>query len=168
MEGGDGLDTLSYAGSMDWVTVLLDHGISLGVEGYGDTFTGFENIRGGEVSDALYGNAGANTIVGGAGGDFISGAGGTDVLFGGVGDDAFFYFGFDSGIEKIMDFLPGGGWEDRISMDMGGYDTFDEVMALATMSGADTVIDFGSGLRLILVGVDKAALTTQDFIFTIS
>lgn len=164
MDGGEGRDTISYQGSTNWVSVFLYAGVAYGAEGAGDSLTGFENIRGSEVGDALYGDGGNNRIEGGGGGDYISGGAGRDVLVGGEGDDAFLMT-TDSGVDTILDFLPGGGWEDRIHVDMGGaFGDFDSIMAVATQVGDDTVIDFSGGNILILAGVDRSALTAQDFV----
>lgn len=164
MDGGEGRDTISYQGSTNWVSVFLYAGVAYGSEGAGDSLIGFENIRGSEMGDALYGDGGNNRIEGGGGGDYIVGGAGRDVLVGGDGDDAFLMT-TDSGVDTIVDFLPGGGWEDRIHVDMGGaFADFDSIMAVATQVGDDTVIDFSGGNILILAGVDRSALTAQDFV----
>ncbi len=165
MEGDAGVDTLSYGSSRTYVFVNLATGQTFGEDAAGDTFTGFENLTGGLVSDALYGDGSVNVIRGGAGGDFIDGAGGDDVLIGGSGDDAF-TAAQGSGMDRIRDFTTGGP-EDRVVMvDMGPFfATFDQVMAAAVQQGADTVITFAAGHGLILEGVSKAALTVDDFVF---
>lgn len=167
MHGGSGSDLLSYRGSLDWVTIHLDLGWSYGVEGAGDRFIGFENARGSEVGDALYGNAGNNHLYGGGGGDYLDGGGGKDVLYGEAGDDAFLFW-TGSGQVRIMDFTAGDEQaDDRIILTMGeDYDSFAEIMAIATTDGADTRFDFGGGQSLILTGVDKAALVSSDFVFS--
>ncbi len=164
MDGGGGIDTLSFAGSRSNVTASLAGGWVTGMDGQGDTFTGFENLRGGMVSDALYGNNARNVIWGGAGGDYIDGAGGDDVLIGGSGDEAYLV-GLDSGSDRIRDFLAGGN-EDRLIMDFGAqYATFDQVMAVARQNGANTVFDFAPGLVLTLEGVTRENLTATDIVF---
>lgn len=162
MDGGAGTDTLSYEGSTDWVSIFLYDGFVAGVEGYGDSIANFENLRGSEVSDALYGDDQANRIEGGRGGDFISGRGGSDTLIGGEGDDMFYYDG-SSGADVVMDFQTGGD-VDEIYFDLG-YTSFEQVMAFASMDGANTVFTFAPGSTLTLAGVDMAALTSSDFYF---
>jgi Ca2+-binding RTX toxin-like protein len=164
MDGGGGSDTLSYATSRSYVSVDLDSGRAFGDDGEGDTFTGFENLRGGSASDALYGNAARNVIAGGAGGDYIDGRGGNDVILGGSGDDAF-AFGPDSGMDHIRDFTAGGS-EDRIVVSWDSrFDSYEEVMAVAVQQGADTVITLSAGIGLVLEGVNRADLTADDFVF---
>ncbi|MFM9936857.1 MAG: calcium-binding protein [Novosphingobium sp.] len=164
MNGGDGIDTLSYASSVTWVSVNLSEGRAFGDDGQGDTFSGFENLRGGMVGDALYGNDARNVIWGGAGGDYIDGAGGNDVLIGGSGDDAF-AFGFTSGLDRVRDFTAGG-TEDRLLIDWGNANrSFEAIMALAKQDGTDTVITFAPGIGIVLEGVAMTDLTTADFVF---
>ncbi|WP_311267217.1 hypothetical protein [Sphingobium sp. WCS2017Hpa-17] len=167
MHGGNGSDLLSYEGSQNWVSIHLDLGWSYGADGTGDTFTGFENARGSDVSDAIYGNAGDNRLYGGDGGDYLDSGAGNDILYGGTGDDAFLFWSGSDQV-RIVDFTAGDAVaEDRILLTMGAdYDSFAEVMALATTDGADTRFDFGGGHVLILSGVDKAALVSSDFVFS--
>ena len=85
-------DTLSYAGSDDWVRVTLNDGddtAATASRGHasGDTATNFENVRGSAYDDDLAGNSGANRLWGGAGDDEIEGNGGNDTLEGGAGAD---------------------------------------------------------------------------------
>lgn len=164
MEGGAGSDTLSYATSRAYVSVNLATGQVFGEDAQGDTFSGIENLTGGQASDALYGDAARNVISGGGGGDYIDGAGGNDVLAGGTGDDAYLV-NAESGFDRIRDFTAGG-TEDRLIFDLGPlFATFDQVMAAAVQRGEDTVITFASGNGLVLEGVDRADLTTVDFVF---
>ncbi|OYU36113.1 calcium-binding protein [Novosphingobium sp. PASSN1] len=164
MEGGDGNDTLSYATSRSYVSVNLAAGNAFGDDGQGDTFSGFENLRGGVASDALYGNDARNVINGGSGGDYIDGAGGNDVLIGSTGDDAF-VVNLSGGFDHIRDFTAGG-TEDRLIVDWGNsYGTFEAMLAVAVQQGADTVITFSTGVGVVLEGVSKADLTAADFVF---
>lgn len=165
MYGGNGFDTLSYEGSLNWISLHLDLGWAYGVEGSGDRFTGFENARGSEAGDALYGNSGNNILYGGGGGDYFDGGSGSDIIYGEAGDDAFFFWEPSEQI-RIMDFTAGGS-EDHIVMGLGGaFSSFEDVMAVATTVGDDTVFDFTGDRILILAGVDKADLISSDFVFS--
>lgn len=165
MDGGSGVDTLSYATSRNYVSVDLASGQTFGDDAAGDVFFGFENLRGGTVSDALYGNDARNVISGGAGGDYIDGRGGDDLLIGGSGDEGY-YFGLYSGFDRIRDFTAGGTEDRLILSEMGPFfATFDQVIAVAEQQGADTVITFGTGLGIVLEGVNKADLTIDDLVF---
>ena len=56
--------------------------------------------------------------------------------------------------------------EDEVGLGLGfDFDSFAEVMAVASQSGADTLLDFAPDIRLTLVGVDMTALTASDFYF---
>lgn len=129
LDGGDGVDTLLFAGAFGGVSVDL----AAGTAGP-NVITGFENVSGGAFDDALTGDEGDNVLIGGtgmgadtldggAGDDALIGGGGGDLLIGGLGDDVL---------------RPGGG-NDVI---FGGMLDFDVV----TSSG-----DFNGGLNALLV-----------------
>ena len=83
-------DTLSYAGSDDWVRVTLngtDQATTSRGHASGDTANGFENIRGSAHDDDLTGDGNANRLWGGDGDDVIKGLAGDDVIEGGAGAD---------------------------------------------------------------------------------
>ena len=88
---GDGVDTLSYENSDDWVrvTLLADGTAATTSRGHarGDTATGFENVTGSAYDDELTGNEGNNVLKGLAGDDEITGAAGADTVEGGAGAD---------------------------------------------------------------------------------
>ena len=77
MDGGAGLDTLSYASSPSAVTVNLGASTASGGGG-NDSITNFENIMGTSASDSILGSTGANWIIS---------VGGADTLDGGLGND---------------------------------------------------------------------------------
>ena len=84
IDGGAGVDTASYDGEMDGVTVTLGvNGVeTLGKGGFaqGDKIKNIENLQGSDGADVLTGNALDNNIFGGDGGDTIDGGLGNDVL----------------------------------------------------------------------------------------
>ena len=87
---GDGVDTLSYENSDDWVRVTLnDNAAATTSRGHarGDTATGFENVTGSAYDDELTGNEGNNVLKGLAGDDEITGGDGADTVEGGAGAD---------------------------------------------------------------------------------
>ena len=87
---GDGVDTLSYENSDDWVRVTLnDNAAASTSRGHarGDTATGFENVTGSAYDDELTGNDGSNVLKGLAGDDEITGGDGADTVEGGAGAD---------------------------------------------------------------------------------
>lgn len=164
--GGGGNDTLSYAGSTTWgVIVYLDTQTATSGDAQGDTISGFENVEGGELGDYIVGSSGANRLSGFGGADTLIGGAGDDVLAGGLGSDTFVYTVGD-GQDTITDFVAGNASGDRIKLSHAPfYDSFDEVLAAATTSGDDVVIDFGNGDKLTLEDVDFGDLTAGDFVF---
>lgn len=87
MDGGAGVDTLSYAGSSGPVTVNLASGTASGGDATGDQVAGFENLIGGKGADNLSGDTGANTLSGGIGNDTQTGGDGVDRFLVGIGTD---------------------------------------------------------------------------------
>ena len=90
--GGDGVDTLSYESSDDWVRVTLMNGNDAAAttsrgHARGDTAMNFENVTGSAYDDELTGNDAANVLMGLAGDDEITGADGADTVEGGAGAD---------------------------------------------------------------------------------
>jgi Ca2+-binding RTX toxin-like protein len=79
LNGGDGVDTVSYAFATSAVTVSLAVTTAQATGGSGsDTLLAFENLTGSNFNDTLTGNAGANTLNGGAGADTLIGGDGSD------------------------------------------------------------------------------------------
>jgi Ca2+-binding RTX toxin-like protein len=104
VDGGDGIDTVSFADISAWPTSGAPGGVTV------DLVTGFarepnapvsaasvyaalisiENVIGGSGYDVLTGNAGANVLDGGAGNDQLFGGAGNDTLIGGTGADSLY------------------------------------------------------------------------------
>lgn len=82
LDGGAGIDTLSYAEAQAGVHVsLLSQGTAQDTIGAGtDKLSGFENLTGSAHDDALTGDGRANVIEGGAGNDRLDGGGGNDTV----------------------------------------------------------------------------------------
>jgi Ca2+-binding RTX toxin-like protein len=81
LDGGNGVDTASYAESAKGVSVDLGEPGKTQTTGAGDdVLTDVENLTGGPHADALTGDDGANRIDGGGGADSIIGKGGPDTL----------------------------------------------------------------------------------------
>ena len=101
--------------------------------------TGKDNLDGGTGNDQLFGGRWSDTLSGGAGNDRLSG---------GMGRDTFVY---DGGHDTIVDFA-----NDKLNIDdvLWGQAiwTKSQVLATATVAGADTVFDFGGGNTLTLEG----------------
>ena len=87
MDGGDGIDWVSYLTSDTGLTVNLTNGTGTGGDAQGDVITNVENLAGSDYADVLTGDAVANILHGLDGNDVLRGNGGDDVLEGGAGSD---------------------------------------------------------------------------------
>lgn len=78
-DGGPGIDTISFAGAKQPVTVNLVEGTAFGHDIGNDTLRNIENVIGGHGHDRIIGDANDNQLDGGPGGsDFIDGGAGFD------------------------------------------------------------------------------------------
>lgn len=107
LDGGAGVDTLSYAGANKQISVNLRDSLDaksqpnpaagpdtiameLVFNGTDGGFSTFENLIGSRFDDTLIGDNRANRIEGGAGSDRLQGEGGDDTLVGDAGADSLF------------------------------------------------------------------------------
>ncbi|HDS1735727.1 retention module-containing protein [Pseudomonas sp. BP8] len=105
LDGGDGIDTASYASASAAVTVDLSVTGQQATGGGGlDTLVSIENLIGSDFDDRLTGNGADNQLDGGHG---------NDVLAGGGGSDTFVWHNGDSGHDTVSDFTPG---SDRLDL----------------------------------------------------
>ena len=89
LDGGEGVDTVSYILSAAGVTVRLATGAVSGGHAAGDSISRFENVTGSDHGDEIEGNGGANILTSRAGNDILTGGGGADRMIGGSGDDVY-------------------------------------------------------------------------------
>ncbi|MDX6510644.1 MAG: hypothetical protein QOE36_148, partial [Gaiellaceae bacterium] len=88
LDGGPGLDIVTYASHFNPVHVTLDDAANDGDSGEHDNVKSTVEIVGGTVgNDTLTGNGLANFLFGGPGADVLTGGGGADILNGGAGAD---------------------------------------------------------------------------------
>lgn len=87
VDGGPGVDTVSYAARKSGVRADLATQGAAGARGENDVISGIENVTGGDGPDTLIGDDGPNDISGRAGADTIEGGGGDDRIQGGPGAD---------------------------------------------------------------------------------
>jgi Ca2+-binding RTX toxin-like protein len=98
LDGGAGVDTVSYANALAAISVALDQdGVAQDTGGMGlDTLVAIENLTGSVFDDFLVGNDGANVLDGGLG---------VDVMVGGAGNDS---YRLDSALDQVFEDAAGG------------------------------------------------------------
>jgi Ca2+-binding RTX toxin-like protein len=122
-------------------------------------------MAGFDGNDTLSGSEGHDTLDGRNGNDVLMGGAGHDLLTGGYGDDRFVFSG-NFGFDVITDFSAGARAGDVLQLSLGGaYDSFAEVIAVASQVNADTVFDFGGLDCITLQNVRLASLNADDFLF---
>ena len=163
-DGGADIDTVSYVPSSSGVTVNMDTG-GTGGDAAGDSYVSIERIFGSGFDDSLTGSMGDDQLFGNGGNDYLAGGGGDDVLIGGAGSDSFGYNTSSDGADVISAFSTA----TEVIFILGGdpdYDSFAEVMAVATDAGSNVIFDFGGGNSLTIVGQSIANLSADDFDFS--
>ncbi len=166
--------TEAHGQGIDTVKSAVSHALAANVENL--TLTGRAAIDGfgNELDNVITGNREANILAGGEGNDVLDGRRGDDILAGGAGNDRLtggtgadsFVFTGAIGADVITDFRAGKGVGDTLQLDLGeAYDSFAEVIAAASQSGGNTVLDFGSLGTVALTGVALTKLVADDFVF---
>jgi hypothetical protein len=172
---GNGNTRIAFYDAKAGVTVILAEGAVHGTAhstvvlgdpagiGTDDIVSGVNRVRGSEFDDNITGNSSRN---------ILDGRGGDDMLTGNGGNDTFVY---STGADTIADFDSFGGLfnhaqGDSIDLTGSGVTSWAQLQALMSQinSGADTLLDFGNGNTITLIGItaaDAALLTAADFTF---
>ncbi|WP_293566844.1 calcium-binding protein [Phaeodactylibacter sp.] len=182
IDGGNGIDRLSYHYSSVAVDIDMTTGIASNNNGDQDAFTNIESvygsghddvIQGDSLSNVIYGldgddeirgGGGDDTIYGAEGNDIINGEAGRDYLFGDIGNDIFVFSDLthSTGVEqdRIEDFEQG---NDLI--DLSAF-TFTSISDLTiTQDTLNTYFaDAGSDFIFRVDGLHS--LNDNDFIFS--
>ncbi|WP_372095064.1 hypothetical protein [Tistrella mobilis] len=134
LDGGTGIDTASYAGSLRAVTVDLLTGRGKDGDAEGDILLSIENLDGSNGNgDSLVGNSSANRLRGLGGNDVLTGGAGADVLDGGAGSDRARYAGSNAAVSI-----------DLASGDVsGGHAAGDRLISVENLEGSA----YGDNLR---------------------
>ncbi len=124
-----------------------------------------KNITGGDGADSFVGSDFDDTFDGGAGADRFDGGLGDDTLIGGAGDDLFVINDGD-GNDTIEGFVAGADTDDVIELVGFGFASGADVIANASASGNDTVIQLDADDTVTLLGVLPGQLDEDDFFVT--
>lgn len=158
LSGGNGNDTLYGGGGADDLFGNVNNDTLNGGSGN-------DSLEGGNGNDTLNGDAGRDDLSGGNGNDTLTGGNGNDTLTGGNGADTFI-FETNFEVDDITDFDLG---TDVISLDQdlwgGGLSIGDVIDDFATVSGGDTILDFGAGNILTLSGITNLGALESDIVF---
>ena len=159
LHGGDGDDVLGGDQGND--TLHGDDG-----DDVLDGDQGKNTIFGGAGNDTLHGDLGNDALRGDGDDDMLSGGKGKDTLYGGAGGDVFV---MEPGMNRdvIADFTAlsaSGPDADKIDVSALGIGDFDS-LNMANNGAGGTVLDFGAGDEVTLVGVNPGSLGADDFIF---
>lgn len=141
LDGGAGIDTVSYETATADVTVSLSSGMG-SVGAGGDRYTNIEGVIGSAFADRLSGNSAANILEGAAGDDRLTGGGGRDAF-------VFKFAGGDTGIDRITDF----GRDDTIVTDKALADPNNDDIIRVGRTGV-LVLDAATDTRVILQNFD--------------
>lgn len=126
---------------------------------------GGDRLEGGGGRDRIEGSNGRDRLFGNAGGDRLDGGTGNDLLVGGGGSDRFiFNTGCDA--DRIRDF---GNGNDRLVLSTnltGGLDDAQDVIdTFASVSNGNTVLTFGNGDSVQLLGFTDLNALADDILF---
>ena len=167
LNGGAGVDTLSYAYATTGVRLYLGQHVAQNTYGSGyDIQVSFENLTGSAFNDELGGDASGNVIDGGAGADYVLGSDGADTLTGGAGADDFTYMVTGEStlavLDTIVDFSHAEG--DRIVIDhidanlaLAGDQQFSFIGSAAFGADATGQLRYESGMVYASTDADSDA-----------
>lgn len=119
-------------------------------------FDGNDTIVGTKAADQVYGYEGNDVMKTGKGRDYLWGGEGRDRYTGGSGADVF-NFRVGDGKDIITDFDANGENQDIITWDGGIADPD------ISMKNGNTILDFGEGDIMVLLGVHKSQIDASDF-----
>ncbi|MDD2949815.1 MAG: hypothetical protein PHU29_03405, partial [Sulfuricurvum sp.] len=188
LDGGNGIDAVSYYDSGAGVTVSLNiTGVQNTIGNGNDTILNFERLYGSNYNDILSGNGSDNIIRGYNGDDTINGGGGNDTIDGGNGMDTVSYATAaggvsvalsntsaqntgSAGIDILMSIenIIGSSYDDVLTGNTGdntisggvGNDTIDGGLGHDTIDGGvgDDTLDGGDGIDTLSYATASAGV----------
>lgn len=150
-----GFENFAFQGALDIRVTGTDGGNEL----IGDT--GNDRLFGKGGRDTLFGNDGDDILEGNRKADTLDGGLGDDVLTGGGGADL---FDFSAGADRITDFSNNTDTVRISSSLVAEGTTVADLIDSATVTGGNTVFDFGGGDMLTIEGLTDATLLSDDLI----
>lgn len=179
LDGGDGIDWVSYQHSASGVTVDLIDGTGERGNAQGDVIVNVENVQGSPRGDILIGDNDSNNLQGLDGDDDIQGNGGDDWLYGQSGDDRLnggegadrlygnegedtFIFGAGHGDDRILDFTND---EDQIDLSAFNLSGIDALTITSISDSVEIELTEHGGGAILLQNFDIADLDAADFLF---
>jgi len=143
--GGDGFDTISFAGITGGAYVDVAAGV-YSAAGVWSVFQEAEAYVGGVGADTLLGSSRADLLTGGAGGDTLLGRDGADTLVGGAGDD---WIDGGAGDDVLVggtgtNILIGGAGTDIVAYEFATWDLWIDMRAGVVSEGGAWWIDLGA------------------------
>lgn len=168
LNGGEGIDTASYAFATSAVAANLSSSSAQATGGSGpDTLISIENLIGSNYNDALIGSSAGNILNGGSGNDRLTGGSGQDILVGGAGNDTFAFNSLsDSGStsaswDVINDFIRGSDKIDLSKLDANtaasGDNAFTQVIASTAAFTAAGQLKISNGVLYGNIDADADA-----------
>jgi Ca2+-binding RTX toxin-like protein len=160
IDGGEGIDTASYAAHRVPTSIDLERRNGQGAYGENDSLVGIENVRGGRGGGVMRGDDGPNLLFGHDGyggpsgpGSVIDGHGGDDLLFGSSGSDTIAggdgadYIAAGQGLDRAS----GGPGDDLLDLGVAGVPSAPRRASARCGTGTDRV-----------AGVAAPILVTRD------
>lgn len=148
--GGGGSDLLFGSAGADTIRASLGQDTLFGGGGH-------DNLNGATGNDTLFGESGNDILIGFDGNDTLMGGIGNDTLVGGQGSDRFAFSEAQFGGDVILDFA------EADTIDLSALNIGFEDLTLSSQ-GASTLITLTNG-TILLTGVDRATVNTNDFDF---
>jgi Ca2+-binding RTX toxin-like protein len=103
LDGGTGIDTVSYTGRTSGMTIDLAAGTAESTGVLEHRLASFERANGSDGNDVITGTSGPNTLQGGAGDDRLVPGPGSDSVRGGTGTDTLDYSASPVGIHANLE-----------------------------------------------------------------
>ena len=163
LDGGKGIDAVSYVTSTGAVTVNLETGAASGGDAQNDTYSNIENVTGSQGNDFLTANHAGSVVDGYLGDDTLAGGTGNDMLRGGDGIDTATYAGAANGVQVNLALGTATGLFPSSNIGADTLDSIENVIGskfddLIIGDDGNNVLDGGGGNNVFRSGLGKDQL----------